>query len=311
MHRDGRRNHISDDTLDEMLRVDLKLSAAEIGVSEELIQRTLAAAKEGRKPRTPERGEEQEGYEERLYQAARIRRVRQTAGAAAAVLVILAGGAAYAGLLAGSGSADSSMSEIMDAAAGDTVAMSGELQAEAEGAVTEEEIAKEQDTGGDPETGKLSQDAPEDAESPTGAAADGLDGDAGNGQNSILTESPYEESVEIGDTSKASALSVLADALLQAESVTVAGTDGGEEAALTKEQSERLAGVLDTVQSEPADSFGETVSYVVTVVLEEGGGVWRLGTKEEAAVTDLRGEEAYYRIGNMTELQELLESFLQ
>ena len=310
MYRDGRRNHITDDMLDEMLRVDLKLSAAKIGVSEELIQRTLAAAKEGRKPRTPERGEEQEGYEERLYQAARIRRVRQTAGAAAAVLVILAGGAAYAGLMAGSGSADSSMSEIMDNAAGDTVAMSGELQAEAEGAVTEEEIAKEQDTGGDPETGKLSQDAPEDAESPTGAAADGSDADAGNGQNSILTEGAYEESVEIGDTSEASALSVLADALLRAESVAAAGTEGGE-AALTKEQSERLAGVLVSMQSEPADSFGETVSYVITVVLEEGAFVWRLGTEEEAAVTDPQGEEAYYRIRNMTELQELLESFLQ
>lgn len=306
MYRDGRRNHITDDMLDEMLRVDLKLSAAKIGVSEELIQRTLAAAKEGRKPRTPERGEEQEGYEERLYQAARIRRVRQTAGAAAAVLVILAGGAAYAGLMAGSGSADSSMSEIMDNAAGDTVAMSGELQAEAEGAVTEEEIVQEPDTGGDPETGKLSGDA----ESPTGAAAGGSDADAGNGQNSILTEGAYEESVEIGDTSEASALSVLADALLRAESVAAAGTEGGE-AALTKEQSERLAGVLVSMQSEPADSFGETVSYVITVVLEEGAFVWRLGTEEEAAVTDPQGEEAYYRIRNMTELQELLESFLQ
>ena len=306
MYRDGRRNHITDDMLDEMLRVDLKLSAAKIGVSEELIQRTLAAAKEGRKPRTPERGEEQEGYEERLYQAARIRRVRQTAGAAAAVLVILAGGAAYAGLMAGSGSADSSMSEIMDNAAGDNVAMSGELQAEAEGAVTEEEIVQEPDTGGDPETGKLSGDA----ESPTGAAADGSDADAGNGQNSILTEGAYKESVEIGDTSEASALSVLADALLRAESVAAAGTEGGE-AALTKEQSERLAGVLVSMQSEPADSFGETVSYVITVVLEEGAFVWRLGTEEEAAVTDPQGEEAYYRIRNMTELQELLESFLQ
>lgn len=310
MHRDGRRNHISDDTLDKMLRVDLKLSAAEIGVSEELIQRTLAAAKEGRKPRTPERGEEQEGYEERLYQAARIRRVRQTAGAAAAVLVILAGGAAYAGLMAGSGSADSSMSEIMDDAAGDTAALNGELQAEAEGAVTEEEIAQEQDTGGDPETGKLSGDAPEDAESPTGAAADGSDAAAGNGQNSILTEDAYEESTGIGNTAEASDLSVLADALLRAESVAAAGTKGGE-AALTKEQSERLAGVLGSMQSEPADSFGETVSYVITVTLEEGAFVWRLGTEEEAAVTDPQGEEAYYRIGNMTELQELLESFLQ
>ena len=65
------------------------------------------------------------------------------------------------------------------------------------------------------------------------------------------------------------------------------------------------------MQSEPADSFGETVSYVITVVLEEGAFVWRLGTEEEAAVTDPQGEEAYYRIRNMTELQELLESFLQ
>ena len=125
-----------------------------------------------------------------------------------------------------------------------------------------------------------------------------------------MTEGAYEESVEIGDTSEASALSVLADALLRAESVAAAGTEGGE-AALTKEQSERLAGVLVSMQSEPAGSFGETVSYVITVVLEEGAFVWRLGTEEEAAVTDPQGEEAYYRIRNMTELQELLESFLQ
>ena len=126
MHGNGRRKGgITDAELDEMLCVDRKFSAAnEIRVSEDLMQRTLAAAGAGRMLRTPCRKEDLEAD---ISRAERIRRTRRMAGAAAAVLMLAGAGAGYGLLLSGRG-ADNSTSETVR----DTAAAAEEERAEQE-----------------------------------------------------------------------------------------------------------------------------------------------------------------------------------
>lgn len=91
---------ITDEELDELLTADLKLSVSDdICVSEDLIERTLAAAKRGDEPGTPLSREEKESPEGRKSNLARFGR---NAAAAAAVLVVLfAGGYAFTSFLSG------------------------------------------------------------------------------------------------------------------------------------------------------------------------------------------------------------------